>query len=129
MSLDWYTELEPPGDPDGNNNVQLGSTHVGAYIAPGGQWFIGVGKVVGCGMSYEMWDEPSHQYILVEPIGNESEFFHPVTMEWMHELPVNPIPGLEIATCAVRRLGVSILDGIVRRMRRGGMFILAWEGG
>ncbi|RDW65851.1 uncharacterized protein DSM5745_09590 [Aspergillus mulundensis] len=88
---------------------QLGSEHVGAYFAPDGQWFVGAGKIVAVGyvlspISLEHW------YVYVEPTaekGGDYDFFHPVTREWMDELPSNAIPGVQCSVSQRKKIFAS----------------------
>ncbi|RDW90733.1 uncharacterized protein DSM5745_02508 [Aspergillus mulundensis] len=84
-----------PGLPD--NEVRLGDECSGAYIRPDGQWFAGVGRVVAYGLAYDLEDEPTFQWVYVEPTGKSGgdyDFIHPVTREYMDEVPSNPVPGV-----------------------------------
>ncbi|KAL4903562.1 hypothetical protein BDW74DRAFT_179559 [Aspergillus multicolor] len=92
----WYGGLRRPGPK--KEQPALGAEAAGVYFAPDGQWFAGVGRVVAVGnvdgLPGSVWT-----YIFVEPIPGKTgclrdyDFFHPVTLEWMDELPSNPIPG------------------------------------
>ncbi|KAL3444095.1 hypothetical protein BJX65DRAFT_311235 [Aspergillus insuetus] len=61
----------------------LGSEGWGAYIAPDGRWYVGVGRVVATGRRRNS----CQGYVLVVPIcgktGGGYDFFHPVTGEYM----------------------------------------------
>ncbi|RDW90735.1 uncharacterized protein DSM5745_02510 [Aspergillus mulundensis] len=106
--LYWYGRLPPMPDCDVVERYpRLGTEHSGAYFAPDGQWFAGVGTVVAVGYTpyaagFRCW------YVFVEPITGKSggvyDFFHPKTYEWMDELPSNPIPGESCAPSVRRKL-------------------------
>ncbi|RDW89921.1 uncharacterized protein DSM5745_01696 [Aspergillus mulundensis] len=77
----------------------LGAESPGVLYAADGQWFVGVGRVVALGVTYRL-SGPEHLRVYVEPVpgksGGDYDFFHPVTREWMDELPqTNPVPGVE----------------------------------
>ncbi|KAL3470771.1 hypothetical protein BJX99DRAFT_263956 [Aspergillus californicus] len=95
ISGDWYGRLPYP--PDVEHQPCLDDECVGAYIAPDGQWYVGKGKVIALGITWEIPDVKV-LHIYVEPIpgksGGDYDFCHPVTREWMDELPSNPIPGV-----------------------------------
>lgn len=63
-------------------NPSLGEEDYGAYIAPNGQWYCGVGRVVRIGVNAV---DTTHAY--VEPIpgkrGGRYNFCHPITRDWM----------------------------------------------
>jgi hypothetical protein len=68
---------------DDNYFPPLGSEGWGAYIAPDGRWYVGVGRVVATGRRRNRFQG----YVLVVPIcgkrGGDYDFFHPVTGEYM----------------------------------------------
>ncbi|KAL4806386.1 hypothetical protein BDV18DRAFT_160453 [Aspergillus unguis] len=76
---------------------RLGSENTGVYVAPDGQWFVGKGTVVALAVVHEVGYGDS-LLVYVEPVPGKTKgdylFFHSVTMEWMDELPENPIPGV-----------------------------------
>ncbi|RDW87077.1 uncharacterized protein DSM5745_03719 [Aspergillus mulundensis] len=93
----WYGKL-PPMPAQARDQPRLGSEHSGAYFAPDGQWFAGVGRVVAVGYILHIGCS-QEWYVYVEPTGKtggDYDFFHPQTREWMDELPqTNPIPGMQ----------------------------------
>ncbi|RDW87079.1 uncharacterized protein DSM5745_03721 [Aspergillus mulundensis] len=104
----WYGKLPRlPGSR--GEQPRLGRESAGAFFAPDGQWFAGVGKVVTVGCINRP-AAPQAWYVYVEPIsdrapaGRDYDFFHPVTREWMDELPSNPIPGVQCSIAQRRAL-------------------------
>ncbi|KAL4780812.1 hypothetical protein BJX76DRAFT_360527 [Aspergillus varians] len=76
-----------PGYP---NDPKLGTEDFGAYMAPNGQWYTGVGKVVKFGVN-----TITNVYTFVEPIpgkqGGKYDFFHPTTRDWMPDDQLPPM--------------------------------------
>ncbi|CEN59345.1 hypothetical protein ASPCAL01797 [Aspergillus calidoustus] len=70
----------------------LGSEGWGAFAAPDGRWYVGVGRVIATGRRRDS----CHGYVLVVPIsgktGGDYDFFHPVTGEYMPTFvpPITP---------------------------------------
>ncbi|RDW87080.1 uncharacterized protein DSM5745_03722 [Aspergillus mulundensis] len=90
-AINWGVEVSKTRQPP------LGTECTGAYIAPDGQWFAGVGKIVTIGFIRQVGGI-TRWYVYVEPTGKtggDYDFFHPITREWMDELPSNPIPGVQ----------------------------------
>ncbi|OJJ03374.1 hypothetical protein ASPVEDRAFT_890102 [Aspergillus versicolor CBS 583.65] len=72
-------------------DAKLGTEDLGSYIAPNGQWYCGIGRVIKTGLNIV-----GDFYTYVEPIpgkqGGEYDFFHLFTDDWMpqDQLPSNP---------------------------------------
>lgn len=75
--------------PSMSEHPRLGTEDYGVYIAPNGQWYRGLGRVVRIGVN-----AMETIYAYVEPIpgkrGGDYDFFHPVTRDWM---PDDQVPG------------------------------------
>lgn len=74
-----------------SSSPKLGTEEFGSYIAPNGQWYGGVGRVIKTGLNIKR-----RVYTYVEPIpgkqGGDYDFFHLATRDWMpqDQLPSNP---------------------------------------
>ncbi|KAL3468146.1 hypothetical protein BJX64DRAFT_283029 [Aspergillus heterothallicus] len=76
------TILNPvKGMSPGHAFLEIGSQSRGAYFAPDGNWYYGVGNVVAVGQPATSPGSPG--YVLVDPAGKGDQFFHPITGEGM----------------------------------------------
>ncbi|KAL4907684.1 hypothetical protein BDW74DRAFT_175464 [Aspergillus multicolor] len=90
----WYGKL-PPMVSNEEGQPLLRVERAGAYFAPDGQWFAGVGKVITVGYIRQIGGS-KQWYVYMEPIPGKTgwnyDFFHPLTGEWMNKFPSNAIP-------------------------------------
>ncbi|KAL4905220.1 hypothetical protein BDW74DRAFT_178223 [Aspergillus multicolor] len=91
----WFGGLQAPTH---RGTPRLGGEEPGAYLAPDGQWYVGVGKVIAVGLNGNRHRTiGGHRFVYVEPIpgksGGDYDFFHPITLEWMASFAHLPRPG------------------------------------